>query len=124
MELGFAYGIANMVVPASGPKAIPLTLDFSATAQINIDSSQVIQNGVIEYLQGVFIDNSANATAFKLTMNGTGQIIVAPPNSQGYYMILCPNTPQLVANGTQAGGNVVNLIFYNVPMPPIVWKVT
>lgn len=123
MQLGAAFGIANVVVPAGGPKCVPTNVDFSNTAMVLLDGQQIVQQGKIEYLQGVFIDNSANANKLTLTMSTTGQTIIAPAKSQGYYSIMVPDPPQITAATTQTNGLVIPLFFYNVPIQPGVWSV-
>lgn len=120
--LGQAFGIANVVVPGGGPKCIPINVDFTGVAVVNIDGQQVIAQGKIEYLQGVYIDNSLNANKLTLTMSTTNQVITAPPNSCGYYSIMVPDPPQLVAQTVI--GVIIPMFFYNVPIQPAVWKVT
>lgn len=118
---GFAYPVSNVIVPQGGPKCVPCTADFSSTTTIDIDGQQIIDTHGIEQLQGVFIDNASNATAFTLTSN-TGQRIVVAPNTQGFYPLLVQNPPKLTATSVQGGSNKVGLIFYNVPIMSTVWK--
>jgi hypothetical protein len=123
MQLGNTFGIANVVVPPGGPKCVPTFVDFSNAASVLLDGSQIVQQGKIEYLQGVFIDNSSNANTLSLTMSTTGQKIVAPAQSQGYYSIMVPDPPQITAETTQVNGLVIPMFFYNVPIQPAVWSV-
>jgi hypothetical protein len=123
MQLGNTFGIANVVVPSGGPKCVPTFVDFSAVASVLLDGNQIVQQGRIEYLQGVFIDNSANANKLTLIMSTTQQQIIAPAKSQGYYSIMVPDPPQIQALTTQVNGLVIPLFFYNVPIQPAVWSV-
>lgn len=119
-----SIGINNVMIPKGGPKVVPTNLDFSTVAQIDIDGEPIVSQGKIEFLQGVFIDNADNLDKFTLTMNVTGERIICPPQSQGYFTILQPNPPKMLAGTTQANGKIINLQFYNVPIIPAVWKVT
>ena len=124
MILGQTFGIANMVVPAGGPKCVPVQqLDFSNVASIVIDGSAIVQQGKIEYLQGVFIDNSTNLNNISLTMSTTNQVIICPKKSQGYFSIMVPDPPQIVAATTQTANLIIPMFFYNVPIQPAVWSV-
>lgn len=116
-----SYGIANMVVPAGGPKCVPVLVDFTAIASVNLDGSQIVNQGKIEYFQGVFIDNSANVNNVSLTMSTTNQQIICPKKSQGYFTIMVPNVPQMVA--ATPIGLIIPMFFYNVPIQPDVWSV-
>lgn len=122
-QLGnFAYPVANVIVPSGGPKTVPCVLDFSNTAEIDIDGQNMIDTHQMEYIQGVYIDNADNAAPFTLVCGGTQQRIVAAPNSQGFYPLLVQNPPKLTATMTQVNGRLVPLQFYNVPIMTSVWK--
>jgi hypothetical protein len=120
--LGQTFGIANMVVPQGGPKCVPLNVDFTAAAIVTLDGSSIVSQGKIEYLQGVFIDNSANVNNLSLTMSTTGQTLICPKKSQGYFSIMVPDPPQIQANANGVG-LVIPMFFYNVPIQPAVWSV-
>lgn len=123
MLLGATFGIANMVVPSGGPKCVPvLGLDFSNNASILLDGTQIVQQGKIEYIQGVYIDNSSNANPLSLTMSTTGQVITAKAHTQGYYSLMVPDPPQITAQTTQTANLVIPMFFYNVPIQPQVWS--
>lgn len=121
MLLNGVFGIANVIVPASGPKAVPTLVDFSNAAEVILDGQAIVSQGKIEYLQGVYIDNSANLNPLTLIMSVTNQRVTCPPQSQGYFSILCPDPPQMTANTTQANIQIP-MIFYNVPIQPAVWS--
>lgn len=123
MILGTTFGIANVVVPAGGPKCVPTNVDFSTSADVNLDGQQIVSQGKIEYLQGVFVDNSANLNTLVLTMSTTGQQIKVAPKTQGYFAIMVPDPPQINAHTTQLNGLVIPMFFYNVPIQPAVWSV-
>jgi len=123
MLLGPTFGIANMVVPKGGPKCVPTSVDFSNVAQVLLDGTQIVNQGKIEYLQGVFVDNSANLNNLTLNMSTTGQNIIVPKKSQGYFSIMVPDPPQIVVSTTQTNGLVIPMFFYNVPIQPDVWSV-
>jgi hypothetical protein len=118
----FAYPISNVIVPQGGPKTVPAILDFSATGQIDVDGQAVIDSHGIEYIQGVYIDNSDNAVAFTLLCNGTQHRIVCGPNSQGFFPLLSQLPPKFTATMAQAIGRKVPCQFYNVPIMTSVWK--
>jgi hypothetical protein len=122
LQLGTSFGVSNVIIPKGGPKVVGAQLDFTVNSQIEIDGLSVVQNGRIEFIQGMFIDNSDNPSPLTFIMQGTFQRIVAPAHSQGYYSILLPNPPQMVANTTPAAGLVISIIFYNVPIQSQVWK--
>lgn len=117
----FAYPVANVIVPQGGPKAVPGSLDFSNTAEIDIDGQAIIDAHAIEFIQAVYIDNSKNAVPFSLTTNAQQTITIAP-NSQGFFPLLVQNPPKMTANCEQANGRIVLLNFVNVPVMACNWK--
>jgi hypothetical protein len=123
LSLGTAIGMNNVLIPRGGPKCVPALLDFSNAAEIEIDGQLIVMQQEIEYLQGVFIDNADNADTLTLTMNTTGHRIVCPPNSQGFFAMLVPNPPRIIAETTQGASQQFNVFFYNVPIQSMVWSV-
>jgi hypothetical protein len=121
MFLNQTFGIANVVVPAGGPKVVPINVDFTVVASVNLDGQSIVSQGKIEYLQGVFIDNSANINNVSLTMSTTNQVIICPKKSQGYFSIMVPDPPVIVA--ATPIGIIIPMFFYNVPIQPAVWSV-
>jgi len=107
-----------MTLPATGSKAIPYNLDFTVDTEIDIDLSELTQNGFVEFVSGAWIDNSASATSFTITCDKTNQRIIIAAGKQAYIPLIISNPPKFVAQS--AGGVVVPLIFYNVPQFPII----
>lgn len=111
----------NGALPCEGPKALPFIMDFSAFSEFDIDLTQQYQQGQFTTLQAIYIDNSANGSTLTVTVNGTGQTIVAPKNSCGYYILLMPQPPKLAI--TTAGVVKVYVSLMNFYIPPYVWSV-
>lgn len=120
-SLNTRFGVNNVLIPKEGPVVVPGTLNFENTAEIEISGEMVITQGKISFIQGVFIDNADNTDKLTLTIGNTNQRIVCPANSQGYFPLLTPNPPIIVARTTQGGGQIIPLFFYNVPIQSIVW---
>jgi hypothetical protein len=114
--------IVNQQVPDDGPKAIPLLLDFTASAQYNLDLTNQQQQGKISMIQSIYVDLSGNASNdLTITMPISGQVIVAKAGTQGYYSVLCPNPPRLNFAMATSGGSVVPVFLLNVPVAGVVW---
>lgn len=108
-------------LPCEGAKALPYTMDFSATNEYDFDFTAQYQQGQFTTVQGCFIDNSLNAATLIITIDGTNQTIVVPKNSCGYYVFLTTTPPKLKITST---GNVsVYVAFINFYVPPTVWSV-
>lgn len=121
ISLGGTFGINNAIIPRGGPKTVRAILDFSNVAEILIDGQQIVSEGRIEYLQGFFVDNASNAASISFTMSATNQRIIVPANSQGYFSLLIPNDPKIIASMPQVNNRIVECFFYNVPIQTQVW---
>ncbi len=117
---GTSFSIANVVIPKSGPKTIPCILNFTGVDAHTVDLSQFVDQGRIEYVQTVFIDNSENPNPITLITELTNQRIICPAGAQGYFSVLQPNNPVFDFE-TTAGAFNVPLQFMNVPVQPCVW---
>jgi len=118
-----AFGVWNGYAPSpeSGPKALPYRFDFSATNRIEGDLLNENTLNVMQFVQGMYVDNSDNAVPFTLLFRVTNQRIVVPANSQGTYMVLAPDQTQFVASMSSAPGRFVDVLFLNVPTAYTQW---
>jgi hypothetical protein len=113
----------NALVPAEGPKGVPLLAPFSVAAgPYTVDLRQLIEGGQITNIQTVYIDNSQNASPVAFSVQGTGQFSQIPANSQAVLPLFCQKVARLAV---QSEGTVdIPFILLNVPMPTAVWKVS
>lgn len=113
--------VKNQTAPAEGPRAVPISVDFSVAggSPYSLDYSNQ-QAGKFSQLQALYIDNAGNGSAVSVTINGVGQVITCPANSQGYFPVLCMNPIKLefASNGNVA----VPIILLNFPVAPAVWN--
>lgn len=89
-----AMATANGIFPKDNqPKILPLRMDFSLQSAFIVDLTLVEDQKRIEFVQSFYIDNSANGSPVTLQALVTGQTIIVPPLSQGYYtfMVLAEN---------------------------------
>ena len=114
------FGTHNDVLPKAGPKAYPVTLDFTVKTVQQIDMEPEVSQGHIDFISGIYIDNRKNAASIEVTLDGIGQSIGIPAGKQSY-MPLCASgnllTFTTVANATL----LVPVIVVNFPVFPIVW---
>jgi hypothetical protein len=76
----------------------------------------------IDYVQSIYIDNSASATAVTVSFAGTTAQIVAKAHSQGYYPILCPPGKIIVTVSKAATeATIMNLTLFNFMVPYVNW---
>lgn len=72
---------------------------------------------VLQEVQGIYLDNSANTTALTVTIP-SGQTIVIPPNGQAMMPVYVALTTPVF---TFAGNGNVGIILNNFPTPASVW---
>lgn len=114
------YKVFNGYAPTEGSRALPLAFDFSQAASYSGDLVLAQNMGNLEFVQSVFVDNSANSYPVTLSFNQVNQSIVFPPYAQGYMPVLVPNEPRYTI--ASSGNVVVDVIFLTFPMPAVVWS--
>lgn len=113
--------VANQAMPpGNASKTIPMVADLTAQTTVSFDLTNANRQGLFEFLQSCYIDNSANLQSLTLQFSGSNQIVICPPNSQGWVPVLSINPPIITASST--GGVKVPLYFCNVPMPVGFWS--
>ena len=114
--------VFNAQIPKEGPKAVPLTADFSAHSSYDINFLLTMAQQFMSIIQGVYVDNSANGHEVSITVGTINQLVKCPANSQGYFPLFVPkNAVITVSDPSGASTSKVAFIFYNIPMPAAVW---
>jgi hypothetical protein len=108
-------------VPAEGPKAIPVQCNFATNSGYTIDLTDLFNRDYVTQIPCVFIDNSGNTSSVTVTVQDTGQNIVCPPNSQGYFAVFQGINTRFTAQS--AGAVNVPMEFLNFPIAPNVWSI-
>jgi len=107
----------TMTIPAEGPISIPDSYEFVANEALEIDLTELTFNGWIEYISGVFIDNTENTGNLYFTCSGTKQNFWFPAGYSGYVPLFLPNPPKVVV--TSSANANVTFQWYNVPVFPL-----
>src|ERR1051325_7104179 len=75
-----------LAMPTQGRKGLPLTLDFTNDATIEITiADEIFATAVLDFVQGIFVDNIDNIHAVTLTFPGVqsrGTKIKCPASAQ------------------------------------------
>ncbi len=116
-------GLMNQTAPKEGPNAVPVPLDFSTEASHTLDYSSQQQNGSFSMLQAVFIDNAFGGAALTILVESTGQRIVCPALSQGFFTVLSANPVKLTFSVPAVHGSAVKVFMLNFPVSNAVWSV-
>jgi hypothetical protein len=120
--LNSAFETSNLLAPRQGNRAMPIDFDFTSVASITGDFGDEQRAAVIENIQSIYIDNSANASTFTiivLGMNSKGHHVTAQPFTQGWYPL--PVTGVLRYQVLTTQGIIIPTIFTNYPMAYFVW---
>ena len=107
------------LLPCEGAKAMPFVCDFSVTTEYDFDFTLQKNQGQFSTVQGIYVDNSLNASPLQIEVGGTLQNIVVKKQTAGYYTLLTTGNPTLRL--ISAGGVVVKVVFINFYVPPTVW---
>lgn len=109
-------------VPKQGNRELAISYDFSVNASYLDDLLPELTSGQIEFVQSVFIDNSANLNPLLIQfLQGPQQPIQAPAQSQGYYNVTMGGDVRYKISTTPAAALNVKLIFSNVKREQQTW---
>lgn len=112
----------NSQVPTSGPVGIPVLLDFTGITQLSVDFALEQMQGAIEFIQAIYINNAANATAVNIVFSGMQYAIQCRASRQGIWPVLAPSGA-LAFTASAAAGMKVPIIVFNVQQPYFAWDV-
>jgi hypothetical protein len=114
-------GLAPLIAKGKGPKALPMVLDFTSLTAYTFDFVAEEEGGVIDFIQGVYVDNSLNPNPLTLLFHLTQQKIVIPATAQGLWPVICPDNLACDATSLSGAGVIVTLLFLNVPTAYTQW---
>lgn len=123
------FPLQNGKIMSEGSRAVTGTFDFTSVNQYTADLTQQQELGFVGAVQSLYIDNSQNASALTVYIQTTGQRIVAPPHTIGYYPCYVNNPPVFLVTSTAgdpfppATSPIVTILFLNFPQAPWIWDV-
>ena len=101
-------------MPESGPKCLPIRLDFSTNPSYTLDYSNQMNLGFLDMVQTLWVDNFGNAQILKITVLSSQQVLQIPAGAQGYFPVMCPNPVRLQFEST--GATVQQVTLLNFPV--------
>lgn len=119
-----SFPLPNTAKPINGGVALPINFSFDVggVASQNADLNAEMQANQIDFVQSIWIDNSANANPVTLIFAGMAQRIIVKKNHQGIYPLLIPQGPCGFSIATTlAAGLIVPVILFNVQIPQANW---
>lgn len=120
MSANAKFEVFPMVLPEMGPRTVPDKISFVAGQVEELDLTQLIDNGWLDYISGVYVDNFGNAGTITLVCSGSNQRFIIAPDTAGYYPLLIPNSPKVTLLNTES--ETVTFQWYNIPIFPVVVK--
>src|ERR1700679_1992799 len=109
----FALPVAFGYYPTEGSRIASAQYNFAEQVQYYEDLSFLKQQGMETAVQSVWIDNSNNVNAAQITVVGSNQVIIAPPNSQGIIPAFFTEGPGFFITSSAPG--ITKMILLNVP---------
>lgn len=101
--------------PEEGSRAITLQYNWQEQDLYVEDLNQLVTMGVETSIQSAFVDNSRNLYMVLIQVQGSGQVIVVPPNSQGIIPMLFTGTPSMQISSPTPSNGVTGITLLNVP---------
>lgn len=102
-------------------RQVAIQLNFTVAASITDDLTQEEALQHLDMVQSVYIDNSANAAAFTLSLFQAQYGITVKAHTQGWYPFIADTPTKYSASTTPAAGLIVGLNFSNVAIEPCNW---
>lgn len=109
----------NSCVPKNGARCVPVPFDFTVESEWLFDYERMRQRDFLSFCQTIYIDNADNAVPCEIVIDQTRQRIIAPANSQGYYVVAMSSIRFVIIS---EGGGLVSVLLFNVPIPGNVWS--
>lgn len=110
----------NGLAPVKGPRVIPVQLDFTLNASYEVEMTALQELDKAEFIQGVYADNSVNASPLIFFNRENGFTATIPPFSQGWVPLPLSNPPHIKVS--TAASLVINVLFSTFPVPAAVWN--
>lgn len=116
----------NGLAPTILSKAVVTAFDFTLATGSNgediIADFQLIEaDSRLDFVQGVYIDNSVSGQAFSLTAQISGQKLLIASGKQAYLPIIAPPGATFLGEVAAATEKVIPVFFLNFPVPAFVW---
>lgn len=115
-----SFATFNGFAPEKGSRVLPLTVDLSLYNPYPFDLVKELQVDKMEWIQSIYVDNSANNFTLKITFGQTGQVLTWPANSQGYLPCWCPSPATFTVQSFNAD-ITVHIWLATFPTPAFIW---
>jgi len=116
-----AYPIFNGYAPKEGTKGMTFKFDFTVTPTMEIDMLLENTNGVMQFVQTIYADNSTNPNPLVVYVPATEQRLVIPAGAGGNWPLFCIDQVRIILASVVDPAATGSVILLNVPMPLTQW---
>lgn len=113
------HSIFSGLLPSGSPRALRRLIQLSLGSPQEFDLVREGQDGDINNVQAIFVDNADNASAVTIEFPGTQHRVVLPPQWQGILPVFGSANMRLKLTST--GGIDLPIHLLNVPLPFTAW---
>jgi len=97
--------------------------DWTGSDEFTLNLNNAGEQGVIDMVQTLWIDNKDCNQKVDFEIDGSGQVIRFPATSQGYVPILAQNPVRIKVSAPSTPGQVTRFIIMNFRCQPYIWGV-
>lgn len=116
------YRVPLGEVPEQGSVAADFSLNFNNDNVFIKETFQEQSKLEIDFVQSIYIDNSASATALTVSIQGTLYSITVKAHTQGWYPIIIPaGKATLIFSKAMTEASIVNITLLNSMLPYVNW---
>lgn len=117
-------GSKKLAPPKSGPAIFAADIDFAIAEEYIFDFTTLQQAEQFAAPQTLYLDNSVNPKEIEVNVSDTGQFLVCPPFSVGYFFIFTQENSvvSIKSDGGVLNGEKCYAAFYTLAIPPAVWN--
>lgn len=121
MPARMSFALPNTTIPVSGPVGINVSLDFTGGDNVTGDLGLEQMQGVIDYVQSIWIDNFSNTKTLTIIFSGTQQRLTIAAGKQALLPVIAATGRFSWAATSVGSGIVVPVIFMNQIQQPFVF---
>jgi hypothetical protein len=116
-----SFPLPNSQKPLAGPIGIPVSLDFTTLDTVRGDLSLEQMQGMLDYVQAIYIDNSLNTKSLSIIFSGLGYKITTKAGRQGIFPVITQQGGLSWQATSTGSGLVIPVIMFNVQQPYMQW---
>ena len=121
-QLQFMASQNQLAATGQGPLACRIIMPFATQALYTLDLQAQQAQNKFDLCQTIFVDNSddtGGGGVVTIIIPSSGQQIVIPAQTQGYFNVVCPNP--IAMSFASTGTQTVNVLLLDVAIPGAVW---